>query len=114
MSVTYDCINNACIDPGTGNGTFTSLTACQSNCAITPTWDCTNGNCIDPGTGNGTFASLTSCQSNCASTSSEGISDNKKLIKVIDIHGRTISPKPNIPLIYIFSDGSREKRIFIQ
>jgi hypothetical protein len=32
VAVTYDCVNGSCIDPGTGNGTYASLTACQSNC----------------------------------------------------------------------------------
>ena len=58
--------------------------------------------------------SWTSFSNNCFPTNISGVTNNKKLIRVIDIHGRTISPKPNIPLIYIFSDGSREKRIFIQ
>ena len=58
--------------------------------------------------------SWTSFSNNCFPTNISGVNNNKKLIRVIDIHGRTITPKPNIPLIYIFSDGSREKRIFIQ
>ena len=56
----------------------------------------------------------TSFSNNCFPTHVNGVNNNKKLIRVIDIHGRIISPKPNIPLIYIYSDGSREKRIFIQ
>ena len=58
--------------------------------------------------------SWTSFSNNCFPTNISGVTNNKKLIRVIDIHGRIISPKPNIPLIYIYSDGSREKRIFIQ
>ena len=56
----------------------------------------------------------TSFSNNCFPTHVNGVTNNKKLIRVIDIHGRIINPKPNIPLIYIYSDGSREKRIFIQ
>ena len=65
---TWDCDGQGtCIDPGTGNGTFASLSACQANCVVvSPTWDCDGqGTCIDPGTGNGTFASLSACQANC-------------------------------------------------
>ena len=58
--------------------------------------------------------SWTTFSNNCFPTHVNGVTNNKKLIRVIDIHGRIISPKPNIPLIYIYSDGSREKRIFIQ
>ena len=115
VTPSWNCISAGnCQDPGNGQGQYPTQTACQAACGTPVSWDCINGSCIDPGTGNGTFASLTECQSNCASTHSEGISDNKKLFRVIDIHGRIISPKPNIALIYIFSDGSMEKRIFIQ
>jgi hypothetical protein len=31
----WDCINGACVDPGTGQGIYASLTACQGNCLIT-------------------------------------------------------------------------------
>ena len=33
---------------------------------------------------------------------------NRTLIKVIDFMGRETEIKPNTPLIYIYSDGSRE------
>ena len=58
--------------------------------------------------------SWTSFSNNCFPTNISGVTNNKKLIRVIDIHGRTIDPKLNTPLIYIFSDGSREKRVFIK
>jgi len=58
--------------------------------------------------------SWTSFNNNCFPTNISGVINNKKLIRVIDIHGRVINPKPNIPLIYIYSDGSKEKRIFIK
>ncbi len=61
----WDCVGGACLDPGTGLGTYTSLSACQANCIITPTWDCVGGACLDPGTGLGTYTSLSACQANC-------------------------------------------------
>ena len=62
ITPSWDCISPGnCQDPGTGNGTFASLTACQSNC-VAVTYDCINNSCIDPGTGNGTFTSLTACK----------------------------------------------------
>ena len=65
---TWDCVSGACIDPGNGQGTYASLSACQSNCVL-PTWDCVGGVvCVDPGTGLGTFSSLSACQSNCVIT----------------------------------------------
>jgi len=44
----------------------------------------------------------------------ENKTPNKRLLKVVDIFGRTITPKPNTPLFYIFDDGTVEKRIAIQ
>ena len=37
QAVTYECINYSCVDPGTGNGTYATLLACQSTC-IAPRW----------------------------------------------------------------------------
>ena len=41
----------------------------------------------------------------------ELINGNKKLVKIIDLMGRETEFKPNTPLIFIYSDGSKE-RIF--
>ena len=64
---TYDCdgLGN-CSDPGNGNGAYSSLNACQTNCIIPVTYDCDGlGNCSDPGNGNGIYTSLNACQTNC-------------------------------------------------
>ena len=43
---TWNCSNGVCSDPGTGNGTYASLTACQAACVVvTQTWNCNNGVC---------------------------------------------------------------------
>jgi hypothetical protein len=52
----------------------------------------------------------TDCQNNCVS----GIvdiqnSDERKVIKIIDLSGREIEKQKNILMIYIFDDGSTEK-----
>ena len=31
---TWNCVNGTCLDPGTGNGTYTSLSSCESNCML--------------------------------------------------------------------------------
>jgi hypothetical protein len=63
----WDCVNGACLDPGTGLGAYTSLGACNIACiAVTPSWDCVNGACIDPNTGNGQYSSATACLMACA------------------------------------------------
>jgi choice-of-anchor B domain-containing protein len=65
----WDCLNEACSDPGTGNGQFTSLSNCQLTCNVIATWDCNNGNCIDPGDSSGSHNSLNDCQSTCMASS---------------------------------------------
>jgi PKD repeat protein len=69
----WDCDPiTGCYNPGTGNGQYTTLVACQSACAVTPSWDCSPNaiGCYDPGTGNGQYATLAACQSACAVTPS--------------------------------------------
>lgn len=63
----WDCDGQGnCYDPGTGNGLYATLGACQNNCtAVAASWDCINGACIDPGTGNGAYSSLSACQATC-------------------------------------------------
>jgi hypothetical protein len=69
FSPTWDCDVNAgtCFDPGTGQGQYSSLAACQSACNIPVSYDCdaTAGSCFDPGTGQGQYSSLAACQSAC-------------------------------------------------
>ena len=38
----------------------------------------------------------------------------KKLMKVVDLLGREKKPKPNIPFIYIYNDGSVERKIILK
>jgi len=71
-SASWDCGLMGCFDPGTGNGQYSSLAACQAACAVTPSWDC-NPNalgCYDPGTGLGQYTTLAACQAACSITPS--------------------------------------------
>lgn len=72
LPASWDCNPvNGCFDPGTGSGQYTSLSACQSACTVTPSWDC-NPNmlgCFDPGTGTGQYTTLAACQAVCSSVS---------------------------------------------
>ena len=47
-------------------------------------------------------------------TINEISSFNKTVLKVTDALGRNTDPKPNIPLFYIYDDGTVEKRITIE
>jgi hypothetical protein len=61
----WDCINNACNDPGNGSGMYTTLPSCQSFCSLPSTWNCIAGNCEDPADGSGVFSDSLNCISNC-------------------------------------------------
>ena len=70
-STSWDCDGQGgCYDPGTGNGQYSSLAACQSNC-IAPSWDCDGNSCFDPGNGLGQYSSLVDCEANCVNVSIE-------------------------------------------
>ncbi|MDB4331359.1 SprB repeat-containing protein [bacterium] len=66
-SASWDCIEGNCVDPGTGQGQYSSLASCDEECNPTPpvSYDCTDGTCIDPGDGSGFYTSLQQCENNC-------------------------------------------------
>lgn len=96
--------------------------------------DCNNNNAIIQGAtsqsfspaSNGSYAlEITENGNNCADTSScytisvVGLPENelnkeKELIKIIDSIGRESEFKPNTVLIYLYSDGSTERKIKIE
>ena len=51
---------------------------------------------------------------NCSTSSVENYQTKSKLIKVLDVFGRSVTPKPNILLLYIYTDGTTEKKFFIK
>ena len=71
-TASWDCGLMGCFDPGTGNGQYSSLSACQSACTATPSWDCNPNTlgCSDPGTGLGQYTTLAACQAACSVTPS--------------------------------------------
>ncbi len=92
--------------------------------------DCDNGNAPIAGANSQTFIAPSSghyavivgyagCEdtSACHNVTTLGINDyqNQKrtLVKVVDILGRERKPEPNIPLIYIYSDGTVQKKIIL-
>ena len=56
----------------------------------------------------------------CVKTSSLGITENnliqtkKEIVKIVDLMGNVCKPKPNIILIYFYSDGTYEKKLLIE
>jgi len=49
----------------------------------------------------------------CFPSSIKNYTFNKKLIKVLDVFGRSITPEPNMTLFYIYDDGTVERKIKI-
>ena len=64
--VSYECINYSCVDPGTGNGQYTSMNQCQTACIAPVSFDCWYpGNCQDPGNGSGYYTTYADCMNDC-------------------------------------------------
>ena len=64
-----------------------------------------NNDCID---------SWNTFSSNCGNTSViDEINTTKELFKVTDLLGRETKGKKNEPLLYLYDDGTVEKRIII-
>ena len=50
----------------------------------------------------------------CFPSSIQNYTSNKKIIKVLDVFGRSVTPKPNMTLFYIYDDGTTEKKLIIK
>jgi len=61
----YNCVDGACINPGDGSGTYSTLSACLSACGVPESYNCVGGYCIDPGDGSGTYSTLGACEAVC-------------------------------------------------
>ena len=51
---------------------------------------------------------------NCTPSTIQDYTSNKILIKVLDVFGRSVIPKPNMTLFYIYDDGTTEKKLIIK
>jgi hypothetical protein len=58
--------------------------------------------------------SWTTFSLSCTPTDIKDYNGKRRLIKILDIFGRNIIPKPNMPLFYIYSDGTTEKKLIIK
>ena len=56
----------------------------------------------------------TNFSTNCNATGIEVYNSQRKLIKVLDVFSRSVTPKPNAPLFYIYNDGSVEQKLIIK
>ena len=51
---------------------------------------------------------------NCSISTVEDYSTKRKLIKILDVFGISVIPKPNMTLFYIYNDGTTEKKLIIK
>ena len=63
-----------------------------------------------------TVDSWTTFSNNCnPSTSIFDVKNTKrKLLRVVDLLGNNVQPRYNVPLLYIYSDGTVEKKMFLE
>ncbi len=58
--------------------------------------------------------STTIYSDNCEVTSITEVKNNRKLIKIVDVFGRMVVSNNNQPNIYIYDDGTVERRLLIE
>jgi len=79
------------------------------------TYNCINLSCVDPGDNSGNYQSLNDCLFNCHTSSINNLMKNKKnLKKIINVLGQETSVKKNTPLLFIYNDGTIEKKVIIE
>ena len=83
------------------------------NAMNNPSLTCIDVNDVANAEYNWASDSWTNFSTNCNTTEIEYYNSQRKLLKVMDVLGRSVTPKPNIPLMYIYDDGSVEKRIML-
>ena len=102
----------SCLNAANGNNVNMTFFVAHSNPNLTcievdnAAWSTANWTDIDAQT---SFSE--DCNNDC-STSTAGLNElttSKNLIQILDLMGRETAFKPNIPLIYVYDDGSTEK-----
>ena len=67
----WNCVNDACVDPLDGSGIFNDLNECESICNTVSenSWNCVDEACVDPLDGSGVFDDLNECEAICVNVS---------------------------------------------
>ena len=86
----WECTGTACIDVGSGNGTFFSLGECANNCQIAETWNCiggfdgdpNQGKCVDPGDGTGNHTDESVCEQTCITNSYNCVDASGNIVSI--------------------------------
>ena len=64
--ISFNCIQNECLDPGDNSGEFLNFDDCIQNCGLNKeTWRCDNGICGVLNDGTGEYLSLEDCENDC-------------------------------------------------
>ena len=112
---TWKCFAGECVELDDGNGEYTSLADCAAECIIIPSWDCILGDCVDPEDGSGFYLDLSDCESECQTSSiTEQNQNQKKLVKITNLLGQKTSIQNNTTLLFIYDDGSVEKKFIVE
>ena len=108
---------NSIYFPGSIGGTTyiddVSVIPCPIDSTSENKWECINGICVDT-VSNGSFNSLADCEASCEQVGIAEQNSKKQLLRIIDVLGRKSKPQPNVPLFYIYDDGTVEKRIIVE
>ena len=56
----------------------------------------------------------TQFSTNCNPSSIQNHAPHRKLLKILDVFGRSVTAKPNMTLFYIYDDGTIRKRLIIK
>ena len=112
---TWKCFTGECFELDDGTGEYTSLADCEAECVIIPSWNCILGDCVDPEDGSGFYLDLSECESECQTSSmTEQNQNQKKLLKITNLLGQKTSIQNNTTLLFIYNDGSVEKKFIVE
>ena len=89
-------------------GQYLPLTSTMQLIIETADWDALGGNLVESG-----FDKFQVSSSPPVSINEEGQFINRKIVKIVDVLGRSSTSLKNMPLFYIYDDGSIEKKIII-
>jgi hypothetical protein len=94
----WNCVNNACVDPSDGSGDFTTIADCYSQCESTTTYNCNEGSCEEDSDGTGEFVSMSLCQQNCQATPVLTDLKENELINNVDIYPNPVSNNATVEI----------------
>lgn len=102
----WNCINDACVDPMDGTGIYDSLEECEVNCSIIieDSWNCVKDACVDPMDSSGEFSTLNDCEQVCQNISS--VNENNLNINIY--------PNPSSNVFNIEFNSHSETEILVR